>query len=103
MEIVHHTPVISREGAESPTEFFVGQLRRLPGVVRIETRPSDGPAGASIRIYVSTADVSTEDSIYALEQRTYEKHEDALLDIHIVEAIDWDDPTDTARSGAGHR
>jgi hypothetical protein len=76
------------EGAvtERAGRLFLGKVRHMPGVARVEPLSTGALETQRFRVYVR--DVDAEYAVYQAQREVYDQHPEARLDVEILEEAD---------------
>jgi hypothetical protein len=79
-------------GADAVDQLFAEEVRRLPGVLRVEHCGQErgnagGAAAPTFHIYVRPGDREAEYAIYELQGQVYDRFPEAYLEVVVLDAI----------------
>lgn len=76
----------SPSDAEKAGQLFGQEVRRLPGVLRVERCGEEGQGAPTFHVYLRPGDRETEYAVYELKGRAYDHYPEAYLDVVVLES-----------------
>ena len=79
---------VQHSRAEEANTLFAQLVKKVPGVVRIESSGGETVGEQAFRVYVRPGDLDAEYGVYQTECDVYHQHPEARLDVVVLKQLE---------------